>query len=72
MPAERRFDLHQTSSGRGLNYKPEYYFPASDFKVKRLSLYNIIMIILNLHETRTRINFKVMIVLNLQTGFVLT
>ncbi|XP_033645808.1 uncharacterized protein LOC117305137 [Asterias rubens] len=32
MPAERRFDLHQTSSGRGLNYKPEYYFPASDFK----------------------------------------
>ncbi|XP_071500726.1 stabilizer of axonemal microtubules 3-like [Diadema antillarum] len=28
----RRFDLHQTSSGRGLDYRPEYYFPASDFK----------------------------------------
>ncbi|XP_072033609.1 stabilizer of axonemal microtubules 3-like [Amphiura filiformis] len=32
MANERRFDLHKTSSGRGLDYKPPHYFPASDFK----------------------------------------
>ncbi|XP_033123477.1 uncharacterized protein LOC117122110 [Anneissia japonica] len=35
--SDRRFDLHQTSSGKGLDYRPGYYFPASDFKT---TIYN--------------------------------
>lgn len=35
MAKERRHDLHKTSSGRGLDYKPPHYFPASDFKVSK-------------------------------------
>ncbi|XP_002731919.3 stabilizer of axonemal microtubules 3-like [Saccoglossus kowalevskii] len=31
-PAPKRFDLHQTSTGRGHDWRPAYYFPASDFK----------------------------------------
>ncbi|KAJ8023822.1 hypothetical protein HOLleu_36368 [Holothuria leucospilota] len=32
MPREERFDLKKTSSGKGHDYRPGYYFPASDFK----------------------------------------
>lgn len=31
---ERRQDLHQTSTGVGHQYRPGYYFPSSNFKVK--------------------------------------
>jgi len=40
MATDTRQDLHQTSTGVGHHWRPGYYFPSSNFKVRLVTGYH--------------------------------